>query len=379
MALSPELLTLILLAELPGIGPVRLRKLLERYPGPTAAWQGSWSEWKVCQMPFSAWQAKQNLDWEQQCRQLAEELDNHGVGVITFKQGSYPELLRQTATPPVALFYQGNLELLTKGFPLALVGTRRASQEGLDLAFRFGFELAEDGLTVVSGLAIGIDGSAHRGALEAQGATVAVLGGGLGCIYPSRHRNLAHQIVEKGGLLLSEYRPTHPAIAPQFKARNRIIAGLGKGVLVVEAPARSGALITAEFALNEGREVFVLPGSVANSNWTGSNRLLREGAKLVLEVADIYEEFQQLSLTDGNREQISFVPEEARLLQTIHSSICSLDDLPERADLSWGETVYYLSQLQLRKLVVVSTDGQVRPGPLWSKVIAGLQKDGWSL
>ena len=379
MSFSTELLTLVLLAELPGVGPVRLRKLLERYPSPTAVWQGSWQEWEVCQVPFPAWEAKQNADWELQCQQLAKELDNYGVGIITLNQSTYPEELRQTAAPPFVLFYQGSLELLEKGFPLALVGTRRASQEGLNLAFRFGFELAQDGLTVVSGLAIGIDGSAHRGALEAPGGTIAVLGGGLGCIYPSRHRNLARQIVEKGGLLLSEYRPTHPAVAPQFKARNRIIAGLGKGVLVVEAPARSGALITAEFALNEGREVFALPGSVANPNWTGSNRLLREGAKLVLEVADIYEEFQQLSLTEGNREHISFVPEEARLLQVIHGSICSLDDLPEKAGLSWGETVYYLSQLQLRKLVAVSTDGQVRPGPLWSKVIAGLQKDGWSL
>ena len=202
----------------------------------------------------------------------------------------YPPLLLQTADPPLLLYAQGRAELLfTRG--VAIVGSRQPSPQGLDNARAFARQLAGHGLTVVSGLALGIDAAAHEGALDADAPTVAVMGTGPDRIYPARHRDLARRIAASG-LLLSEYAPGTPALPDHFPQRNRLIAGLTLGTLVVEAALRSGSLITARLASEAGREVFAVPGSIRSPQAQGCHALIKQGAKLVDSVDDILEELQ---------------------------------------------------------------------------------------
>ncbi len=199
-------------------------------------------------------------------------------------------LLLQISSVPQALYVRGDASLL-ESFSIAIVGTRNASGYGLATALRFGRELSDKGAVVVSGLARGIDTAAHRGALIGKGKTVAVLGHGLDRIYPSQNAELAREILEQGGCLVSEYEPGVPPLKQNFPARNRIIAGLCRGVVVVEAAQRSGSLITARFAADFGREVFVPPGRIEGSGFRGSHCLIREGARLVCSIDEILEEF----------------------------------------------------------------------------------------
>jgi len=209
---------------------------------------------------------------------------------ITINDESYPTLLKQIFTPPKELYVLGNLEKEEKN-PLAVVGTRLPSSYGKAICYSLVKELAARGITIISGLAKGIDGIAHEAALDAHGKTIAVLGSGLNVLYPSIHKKLAEEIVTKGGALVSEYPPDTPPDHWQFPARNRIIAGLSQATLVIEAPKKSGALITAFFALNEGREVLSVPGEINKENSGGTNNLIKLGAKPVTQAQDVLEIF----------------------------------------------------------------------------------------
>lgn len=202
----------------------------------------------------------------------------------------YPPALLQAADPPLLLYLQGPPALL-KSRSLAVVGSRQPTPQGADHARRFARELAERGWTVVSGLALGVDAAAHEGALDAGGATVAVMGTGPDRIYPARHRGLAHRIAA-GGALLTEHAPGTPALPDHFPQRNRLIAGLCEGTLVVEAALRSGSLITARLASEAGREVFAVPGSILSPQSQGCHALIKQGAKLVETVDDLLDELQ---------------------------------------------------------------------------------------
>ncbi|MDP3856874.1 MAG: DNA-processing protein DprA [Stagnimonas sp.] len=206
--------------------------------------------------------------------------------LIGYSDPLYPEALRGISSPPLALFVVGDPALLAQP-QLAVVGSRAATPQGLDNARAFAAELARRGLIVTSGLALGVDGAAHRGALDAAGATIAVCGTGLDRVYPARHKALAHELVQRGGALVSELAPGAGALRQHFPSRNRIISALSLGVLVVEASQDSGSLITARLAAEQGREVFAIPGSIHNPLARGCHRLIREGAKLVESVDDI--------------------------------------------------------------------------------------------
>ncbi|HEB58217.1 MAG TPA: DNA-protecting protein DprA [Gammaproteobacteria bacterium] len=207
-------------------------------------------------------------------------------GLLTCRDAAYPARLAQIADPPPLLFLRGDPSLLERDPMLAVVGSRTPSASGEELATQMAAELASAGCTIVSGLAAGIDGAAHRGALSVGGASIGVLGTGPDRIYPARHRRLARQMVECG-LLVSEFPPGTRPLPHHFPRRNRIISGLCQGVLVVEAAQRSGSLITAEFAVEQGREVFAVPGSPRNARARGTNDLLRQGALLAENVADV--------------------------------------------------------------------------------------------
>ena len=211
-----------------------------------------------------------------------------GRFLLTLADADYPPMLREISDPPPLLYGVGRRELLGNAC-LGVVGSRQATPQGEQNAEAFAEVLAQAGFTVVSGLALGIDGAAHRGALRGTGSTIAVVGTGLNLVYPARHKALAHRIAEEG-LMLSSFALDTPSAAGHFPSRNRIISGLSRGVLVVEAALSSGSLITARQALEQGREVFAVPGSIHSPHSKGCHALIKQGAKLVESAADILEE-----------------------------------------------------------------------------------------
>lgn len=284
------------LALLPYAGPQFWQHALDRWVNPETVLQSSSATLKAMGLrepgcaAVLAWQRR--LDNDLFLRRIDEaEAVCAGLQVqlIAWTDPRYPPALRQIHGPPIALFVRGDAGCLGRR-QIALVGSRRATRDGLDNARQFARALAARGLVVTSGLAMGIDGAAHEGALNGQGVTVAVLGTGIDTIYPAQHRQLAERIVDGGGALVAEMPPGTPPRAGHFPRRNRIISGLSQGVLVVEASPASGSLITARLALEQGREVFAIPGSIHNPQARGCHGLIQAGARLVETVDDIAEE-----------------------------------------------------------------------------------------
>lgn len=291
---AEELGAWLRLTQAPGLGGEAVRRLLSAYGGPErvlAAGAGGWSEVAgtaaaaALAAPLPEWadgQLDKTLAWL-----AAAPGQRH---VLSLGDPAYPAALLNTADPPALLFAQGRLALLASP-SLAIVGSRHATPQGLENAHAFAAHLSKTGLTIVSGLALGVDGAAHQGALTGAGSTIAVVGTGLDLVYPSRHKALAHRIAEHG-LLLSEFALGTPSISHHFPRRNRVIAGLSAGTLVVEAALQSGSLITARLALECGREVFAIPGSIHSPQSKGCHRLIKEGAKLVETADDILQELR---------------------------------------------------------------------------------------
>ncbi len=216
------------------------------------------------------------------------------IHTISWKDASYPRLLRETKNAPRNLFYRGVLPRADE-LMVAIVGTRKATEEGKIIARQMASELSKNGIAVVSGLALGIDAAAHSGSVASGGRTVAVLGNGLGSIFPAANERLAWEILEKGGCIMSEYPSDTPPYRSNFLERNRIVAGLGVATIVLEAPRRSGALVTARFAAEEGREVFVVPGGARNGNYDGSHALIRNGARLAANASQVLEDLEEIA------------------------------------------------------------------------------------
>lgn len=288
-------------------------------------------------------------------------------GVLTLGDPAYPPLLLQTADPPLLLYLQGDASLLAKP-SVAVVGSRRPTAQGRDNARAFARALADDGLVVVSGLAQGVDGAAHEGGLAGAAGTVAVVGTGLDRVYPAAHRALAHRIAERG-LIVSEYPPGTPALPDNFPLRNRIIAGLSLGTLVVEAAIRSGSLITARLASEAGREVFAIPGSIHSPQSKGCHWLIQQGAKLVESAADIVDELagQRGRRTDEEALTSAEEPEGADdpVLAALGHDPVTLDALQARTGWPTAELSARLMDLEL--------DGAVArlPGGLYQRRHAG--------
>ena len=219
-------------------------------------------------------------------------LQKDNAHLITLADSTYPQALLEISNPPAVLYAIGNLHWLNHP-SIAMVGSRSATPQGEKNAEDFAQSLCNHGLCVVSGMALGIDGAAHRGALKANGATIAVVGTGLDIVYPARHRDLAHKIAERG-LIMSEFPLGTPSKAQNFPRRNRLISGLSLGCLVVEANVDSGSLITARLATEQGREVFAIPGSIHSPVAKGCHQLIKQGAKLVESVQDILEELKNI-------------------------------------------------------------------------------------
>lgn len=286
-----------------------------------------------------------------------------GHCILTLADAAYPQRLLETADPPTVLYVKGRAELLNLP-ALAIVGSRNATPQGKANAEAFAMALAEAGLTIVSGLALGIDAAAHRGGLRSKSSTVAVIGTGIDRIYPARNEALAHEIVEQGAIV-SEFPLGTPALKENFPRRNRLIAGLARGCLVVEAAERSGSLITARLAGELGREVFAIPGSIHSPMSKGCHRLIKQGAKLVDDVRDILDELrleQTLQRSAGDAK-----PRDAeieRLLSMIGHDPFSMDDLTARSGLTAERLYAILLQMELDGIIASLPGGRFqRIGP----------------
>ncbi len=283
---------------------------------------------------------------------LIEELEEQRTEVLCFTHEEYPALLKEIYDPPVVLFYRGRLELLNKE-AFAVVGTRRPTRYGRNAAAHLTAELVQAGLVIVSGMARGIDTVVHQTVLEHGGDTIAVLGCGVDRVYPAENRELHHAVGERG-LLLSEYPPGTEPEAGNFPRRNRIISGLSRGVLVVEAAERSGALITAWLALDQNREVFAVPGPIFAQASQGTNNLIRQGAKLVTRAEDILEEFETFRLGKSKaqtRLSIALPMEQQQVWDKLSENPIHVDDLAEELGISTFTLLGTLLEMELAGLV----------------------------
>jgi len=272
--------------------------------------------------------------------------EQEGCQILTLADAAYPQALLQTADPPSLLYVRGDAELLNTD-ALAVVGSRNATPQGTKTAEDFAQSLAARGLTIVSGLALGIDAAAHRGALRAGGKTLAVIGTGADRLYPARNKALATEIAAHGAIV-SEFPLGTPALAPNFPRRNRIISGLARGVLVVEAAPQSGSLITARLAGEQGREVFAIPGSIHSSLARGCHQLIKQGAKLVESAADVLDE---LGWQAPPVPSAALPVDDHPILLALGHDPCSLDQLAERTGLG--------TEQLLAQLLTLELDGQI--------------------
>jgi len=289
-------------------------------------------------------------------------LEQPGNHIICFDDEAYPALLREIADCPALLYASGNIDLLSTP-QIAIVGSRSCSPGGANTAFNFAAQLAKSGLTITSGMASGIDAKAHEGALSANGPTIAVTGTGLDQIYPSTNRQLAYDIHESG-LLMSEFPLGTGARRENFPRRNRIISGLSLATLVVEATRRSGSLITAQQALEQGREVFAVPGSIHNPQVRGCHQLIRDGARLADQVSDIIDELSSLLgfvAEQGNaiqsHQKPELDPESTKLLDIMGYDPVSSDVLVERSGLTIDKLSSMLLLLELNEFIQSAPGG----------------------
>ena len=258
----------------------------------------------------------------------------------------YLSPLQEVTKAPTSVYIAGKLPL-TRFPSVAIVGTRRPTPYGKEVTHRLAYDLAKRGVAIISGLALGVDAIAHQAALDAGGTTIAVLGNGLDHIYPSRNQQLGKQIVKKGGALLSEYPPSMPALAHHFLARNRLVSGLADAVIVTEAAARSGTLSTVNHALEQGKDVFVVPGNITSLLSIGPNRLLQQGAHPALSVDDILEIIAPHLLKDAPEPVIGSNPAETRILKLIQSGVRNGDQLQEQSKLEASEFSQALTMLEI--------------------------------
>ncbi len=348
------------LLRCPGIGPRRFQVLLEHYQQPQQLFELDQHTLSQIKLPKAAHSWLLNPDWSRIELDLNWLASSTNHRILTWQDPDYPSRLKEIDSAPPLLFAKGDIKLLSKP-QLAIVGSRNPSTGGKENARNFAQELSQTGFTVTSGLALGIDASAHQGALLGAAKTLAVTGTGLDRLYPARNKKLAHQIADEG-LIISEFPTGTPPLPSHFPRRNRIISGLGLGVLVVEAAPQSGSLITARLASEQGREVFAIPGSIHNPLAKGCHQLIRQGAKLAETVIHIMEELDAILPFIPTPETKPATPQTlekdaANLLSHIGYDPISIDTLVECSQLGTDAVCANLLVLELQGMVCSASGG----------------------
>ncbi len=355
----PEVRDLLLLTMVPGIGPLTCRALLERFGDAGNVLDASLSSLKEVggvgpKLAERLIRARKEIDVESEFALCRER----GVDVVAPSDATYPNGLKEIPDPPPLLYRRGTFQS-SDGLAIAIVGSRRCTPYGLRVAERLAASLARVGVTVISGLARGIDEAAHRGAIRAGGRTLAVMANGLEKVYPPEHEDLAAEIADAGAVI-SEMSMRQGPLAGLFPQRNRIISGLSLGVVVVEATPRSGSLSTAKHAMEQNREVFAVPGPVDSLTSRGCHRLLRDGAKLVETVDDILEELGPLGIevkAEGSSPavrhpaELKLSDQERFLLGRLEDHPMGVDELTVKSGLAVSQVMATLSVLEVRRLV----------------------------
>jgi len=360
MTTNPPILDDVLLSMVEGIGARTYQRLLEQFGTSTAILNASRSDLSRFEFLKSDTldqlaAARNRLD----PTQIIELCQKDQIDILSFQDERYPKQLRTIPDPPPILYAKGSL-LRSDAFSLAVIGTRRNTRYGERQTERLTSALVQSGFTIISGLALGIDGIAHRAALKSGGRTIAVLGSGLHRLYPPEHKPLAQRIIESGGCVLSEYPPLHPSAKWTFPQRNRIVSGLSLGVLVVEAPLRSGAMISARMAGEQGRDIFAVPGSIESSASGGCNQLIRDGAYLVESADDILNvlgPMRQSVLLPGmeapmrHPNEVSLNDVELRVLQCVGGTETSLESIVAASGLESTQVLAALAVLEQKRII----------------------------
>lgn len=340
------------LALFPKFEAKRLKKISSYFNLMQKAWQAPTAEFikagleeKLAQ-EFIDWRAKINPEKEW------EKLLKEKIKILTINDDNYPKLLKEIYDPPMVIYYRGEINK-EDNYPLGVVGTRKMTFYGREVCEELVRDLAHAGLTIISGLALGIDALAHKIALKEKTRTIAVLGGGLDkeTIYPKINQDLAKKIVESGGAVISEYPVGFYPTKYTFPARNRIIAGLSLGTLVIEAPMESGALITAKFALEQNREVFAIPGNIYTKNSLGCNWLIKLGAKPITRARDIFDEFDLNFEVNQNKKLVPETKEEEIIFKYLSCEPIQINQLIENSGLTSAEVLATLSLLEIQNKV----------------------------
>lgn len=351
-----------MLWRLPGIGPRRFAQVLATFGSPGRFLAASESERRRAGLPEEVWRApRERGDAEAGASADLRWQEAPGRTILTLRSAGYPRQLAELADPPPLLFVAGDPAVLAHP-QLAVVGARHASAGGLDNARAFAAHLGSAGLTITSGLALGIDGAAHRGALDAGASTVAVTATGPDRVYPARHAELAREIAAAGALV-TELPTGNGVQRERFPRRNRIISGLSLGVLVVEAGVRSGSLGTAHHALEQGREVLAIPGSIHNPVARGCHALIRQGAKLVESAADVLEELPPFAAAPDEEPAAATAeapldPAYETLLEALGHDPVAFDTLLQRTALTPDALSSMLLRLELKGLVTAGDGGR---------------------
>lgn len=335
----------------PRIGPLRFGRILNYFPSVKEAWRAPLGELKQAGLESEV--AEEFIIKRQEInpRKEWEKILKEKIKVITIKDDHYPRLLKEIYNPPYLLYYKGRLKNEAE-YNLAVVGTRKISAYGKQITAELAADLVKNGLVIISGLALGIDALAHLASVENGGYTIAVLGSGIDqqSIYPSGNRYLARKIIEAGGAIISEHPPGTLALKHHFPNRNRIISGLSLGTLVIEAAAKSGALITARLALEQNREVFAVPGSIYSPTSEGPNNLIKIGARPVSSAEDILDALNLTAAEDylQNQKIIADNKEEAKLLCYLSKEPAHIDELVRKSQMETAQVMSALSLMEMK-------------------------------
>jgi DNA processing protein len=355
------------LSMIKGLGPINIRNLLDYFKTPRSIWFAARKELKMVKnigqvRAETIVKVRNNINLTQEMEKLRE----NNIKYVLLKNKDYPQMLKNIYDPPPILYYKG--KDIFQETSLALIGSRRSTSYGRKTAKKISYKLSQKGFVVVSGMARGIDSYGHRGALQASGRTIAVLGSGFNYIYPPENRKLCEQIQDEGAVI-SEFAPDTKPVAGNFPRRNRIISGLSRGVIVVEAAQRSGSLITANQALEQGREVFAVPGNIDRTQSQGTNNLIREGAKIVTKVEDVLEELFLYQEVENDKMR-SLYPElnksEEKIVNIFkHEPELSIDQIVSLCEFKVSRVNRILLKLELKGIV------EQQPGKKY--VFKGLQ------